>query len=60
MGSGTTAVVALQEGRQYVGIELNSKYVELAEQRIQEWVNSQPKEMPIEKYIQREEGVISH
>jgi len=34
MGSGTTAVVAYEHGRDYVGIELNPKYVELAEKRI--------------------------
>ena len=34
MGSGTTAVVALEEGRQYVGVELNPEYVKLAEDRI--------------------------
>lgn len=33
MGSGTTAVAALQSGRHYVGIELVEKYVELARQR---------------------------
>ena len=31
MGSGTTAVVAIQEKRNYLGIELEPKYVELAE-----------------------------
>jgi hypothetical protein len=34
MGSGTTAVVALQEGRNYIGSELQPKYVALAERRI--------------------------
>ena len=34
MGSGTTAVVALEEGRQYVGVELNPEYVKMAEVRI--------------------------
>ncbi len=33
-GSGTTGVVALSLGRQYVGIDLNSDYIELARQRI--------------------------
>lgn len=33
-GSGTTGVVAIEEGRQYIGIELNPKYVDLARQRL--------------------------
>lgn len=33
MGSGTTAQVALQLGRQYLGCELNPEYARLAEQR---------------------------
>lgn len=35
MGAGTTALVALQHGRRYVGIELNPAYVELATRRIE-------------------------
>jgi len=35
MGSGTTAAVALQHGRQYLGCELNPAYKELQDQRIQ-------------------------
>lgn len=35
MGSGTTAVVALEEGRDYLGIELNGEYItKIAEPRI--------------------------
>lgn len=34
IGSGTTAVVAKKLGRKYIGIELNPKYVVLAEARI--------------------------
>lgn len=34
MGSGTTAAVALQHGRKYLGCELNPEYGELQEQRI--------------------------
>lgn len=34
MGSGTTAVVALKNERNYVGIELNPEYIEIAERRI--------------------------
>ena len=39
MGSGTTAVAAIQTGRKYVGYEINSDYVELANSRIQEAIN---------------------
>ncbi len=34
MGSGTTAVAALQAGRRYVGYEINADYVALAEKRL--------------------------
>lgn len=34
-GSGTTGMVAVQHGRRYVGIELNSEYIELAKQRVE-------------------------
>lgn len=41
-GAATTGVVALREGRKYVGIELNSEYVELSKQRIDgEFYNSE-------------------
>jgi DNA modification methylase len=33
-GAGTTGVVALQEGRNFVGIELNPAYVQMAERRL--------------------------
>ena len=33
-GSGTTAIVALQNGRNFIGTELNPKYVTMAEKRI--------------------------
>lgn len=36
MGSGTTAAVALQHGRQYLGCELNPEYGPLQDQRIAE------------------------
>ncbi|MCC6499401.1 MAG: site-specific DNA-methyltransferase [Anaerolineales bacterium] len=34
MGSGTTALAAIQENRRYIGIELEKKYVELAKSKI--------------------------
>ena len=33
-GSGTTAVVALKNGRNYIGTELNPEYIKIAEDRI--------------------------
>ena len=36
MGSGTTAVVAKKLGRNYIGIELNPKYIGIANKRINE------------------------
>lgn len=36
MGSGTTAVVALQNNRRFVGIELNPAYINIAEKRIKQ------------------------
>jgi site-specific DNA-methyltransferase (adenine-specific) len=34
LGSGTTAVAAIQENRQFIGIEIEKKYVTLAKRRI--------------------------
>ena len=34
MGSGTTAIEAINQGKKYVGIELNEEYAKLAEKRI--------------------------
>ena len=34
MGAGTTAIVAIQHGRNYVGTELSPEYVAIAEKRI--------------------------
>ncbi len=39
-GSGTTAVVAMENGRDFVGCELNPEYIKLAEARIAEEVPS--------------------
>jgi len=40
MGSGTTAAVAIQHGRQYLGCELNPEYGSLQEQRIEQEKNA--------------------
>lgn len=34
MGSGTTGVVALRQGKNFIGIELNPKYVDIAKKRL--------------------------
>ena len=34
MGSGTTALVARSLGRNYIGIELNQKYIDMANRRL--------------------------
>ena len=39
MGSGTTAIAALNLGKQYIGIELEKEYVDLANQRIGAWTS---------------------
>lgn len=39
MGAGTTAAVALKHGRHYIGVELNSDYIPLVEERIREIQN---------------------
>jgi DNA modification methylase len=35
-GTATTGIVAVQHGRQYIGIELNPEYIELANRRFAE------------------------
>jgi DNA modification methylase len=37
-GAATTGLVAIQHGRQYIGIELNPQYVELASRRFAETI----------------------
>lgn len=36
LGSGTTAIAALREGRQYIGIDIESKYITLARYNIEQ------------------------
>jgi DNA modification methylase len=43
LGSGTTALAALQLGRKYIGIEQSDDYVRLAESRIDVFTNENPK-----------------
>ena len=39
MGSGTTALGCLSEGRNFIGIEINDKYCDIAKKRIEEYIN---------------------
>ena len=53
MGAGTTAVAALRQGKHYIGVDLNSNYVALAEDRIRKEVlketQSERKNLSIEQ-----------
>ena len=40
MGSGTTAIAAIDAGRDYIGFELDEEYYKLSEQRISEHIKS--------------------
>jgi modification methylase len=40
MGSGTTAIAAIINGRKYIGIEIAPQYVALAESRINDYYKS--------------------
>jgi len=46
MGSGTTAVAALQNGRKVLGFELNEKYCLIAQQRIERYLAEVQPELP--------------
>ena len=39
-GAATTGIVAVQHGRRYIGIELNPQYVELANRRFEETIQT--------------------
>jgi DNA modification methylase len=43
MGSGQTAIAALKSNRHYVGYEIDEKYVDLANRRIQEYIHANRK-----------------
>ena len=42
MGSGTTGVAALRNGRQFVGVDINQQYLDLAKQRLDDVLNNKP------------------
>jgi DNA modification methylase len=47
MGSGTTAAVAVQHGRKYLGCELNPEYETLQKERIAEWADYLKRDIPL-------------
>ena len=38
-GSGTTGLVALKQNKKFIGLELNSKYIEIAKERLKPYLN---------------------
>jgi site-specific DNA-methyltransferase (adenine-specific) len=45
MGSGSTGCAAMLEGMRFVGIDITAEYVDIAERRIQHWLNQNPMEL---------------
>ncbi|WP_419919990.1 hypothetical protein [Candidatus Poriferisocius sp.] len=43
MGSGTTALAAIANNVAWVGIDISSAYIAMAEERISDWTESEPK-----------------
>lgn len=41
MGAGTTGMVALQNARDFIGIELNPSYIEMARKRLNPWLKQE-------------------
>lgn len=52
MGSGTTGIAATQEGFNFIGIEMNDEYIEIANHRISHWVEEK-QELIIEQRKQK-------
>jgi DNA modification methylase len=45
MGSGSTGCAAMLEGMRFVGIDITAEYVDIADRRIQHWLNQNPMEL---------------
>ena len=48
MGSGTTGVAAIKEGRRFIGIELDPEYFDIAVRRIAHAIAERDAELPLE------------
>ena len=57
-GSGTTGVVAANNGRIFLGIELNSQYVKLAEKRLEPYIGYE--KAYLEKSSNQDNGYLTH
>ena len=53
MGSGTTAIVSTKNKRNYIGIELNPEYIDIAKQRLQPVEKQQEKELITEEILNK-------
>jgi len=51
MGSGSTGVAALIEGRRFIGSEINPQYISIAENRIKNTLNGEMRIRPLHKEI---------
>ena len=60
MGSGTTGIACVQEGREFIGIEREAEYIEIAEKRIKE-AQMQPRlELTAHSDIERQDDKCSN
>jgi len=53
-GAGTSGVVALRHGRNYIGIELNPEYLEMSRKRLQNYAIEMPDELTQPKVIKQQ------
>jgi site-specific DNA-methyltransferase (adenine-specific) len=42
MGSGSTGCASMLEGMRFIGIEINEEYMDIAQRRIEHWLNQNP------------------
>ena len=47
MGSGSTGCAAVQEGRKFIGLELNAEYTHIAQRRVDYWELEHKNDMPL-------------
>ena len=57
MGSGTTGVAAVQQGRNFVGVEIEEKYFDIACSRLRDAAQSVPRQMDLVSILSHDRGV---